>query len=436
ILVAGLPLGNPSISSNLIANNMISNIRSNGTATGNQAVGMGIGFGNQDRVVFNTVSMIGDMDPGTTTTATQSAAGIRVSSSTVANLTLKDNIVSVDVNSNTGTLKHYAVVVPSSTYVWAAGGSNFNDYFVNGSNTQMVLGGTGTTVPYADVTTLATWRTLFTPSNQDANSISKAVTFASPTDLHVAGASVGDLELRGIPITGVTTDFDGDTRPATFPYMGADEDPDNPLPITLASFTARMNPHGRGVLLEWTTLSEINNYGFYVERRRENETMYTELPNSFVPGHGTTNEPHYYSFVDSTFTSPGTYHYRLRQVDLDGTIHHTDPITINVTTLSVGEEVPHVYALFQNYPNPFNPETEIRFTVEARVRAILEVFNMLGQRVATLHDDVAEPGRHYRVGFGGSALASGVYFYRLQAGDPSLRSGQWFTQTRRLLLLR
>jgi hypothetical protein len=191
----------------------------------------------------------------------------------------------------------------------------------------------------------------------------------------------------------------------------------NPLPIVLGSFTARINPNGSGVLLEWMTISEINNYGFYVQRRRDNEQQWTELP-GLVPGHGTTTDPQYYSYVDNTITELGLYHYRLRQVDLDGTSHLTPAISINVTSLtSVEEHAPRVFQLLQNYPNPFNPTTTIKFSVETTAPTKLELYNVLGQKVATLFDEVAEAGRYYRVKVDGTRLASGMYLYRLQSGD-------------------
>jgi photosystem II stability/assembly factor-like uncharacterized protein len=92
------------------------------------------------------------------------------------------------------------------------------------------------------------------------------------------------------------------------------------------------------------------------------------------------------------------------------------------------ETAPSAFALHQNYPNPFNPTTEIKFAVAENGRATLEVFNILGQKVATLFDDVAESGRYYNIKFNAVNFASGVYLYRLQS------AGQ--VQVRRLLLLR
>ena len=99
-------------------------------------------------------------------------------------------------------------------------------------------------------------------------------------------------------------------------------------------------------------------------------------------------------------------------------------------TTSVGsllEEVPQVFALKQNYPNPFNPSTKIVYRVKSRESVSLRVFDVLGREVATLVNGVSEPGENSAT-FDGSHLSSGVYFYRLQAGD--------FTMTRKMLLLR
>ena len=109
----------------------------------------------------------------------------------------------------------------------------------------------------------------------------------------------------------------------------------------------------------------------------------------------------------------------------------------------VGEGSPVSYALSQNYPNPFNPSTVIRYALPGRASVVLEVFNTLGQQVATLASGTEEPGFH-EVRFDASGLASGMYFYRLaahtasvttSAGAPAGGSGD-FVQTRKLLLVR
>ena len=98
-----------------------------------------------------------------------------------------------------------------------------------------------------------------------------------------------------------------------------------------------------------------------------------------------------------------------------------------VDVRELGGSIPTRYALEQNYPNPFNPSTTIRYALPRRTAVTLVVYNTLGQEVATLVQGEKEAGYHEAV-FDASGSASGVYFYRLTAGD--------FIETRKLLLLR
>ena len=174
--------------------------------------------------------------------------------------------------------------------------------------------------------------------------------------------------------------------------------------------------------------SRAFNYGFYVERRRDNEQNFTEVPNSFIAGHGTTTEPHDYSFVDNTLSQPGMYHYRLRQQDLDGAIHRSFTVTIDVTVLSVMERAPREWRVYQNYPNPFNPSTTIKFSVQNPEQVTVAVFSMIGQEVARPFDDVAQPGYYYKVAWNANTVATGVYFYRVVSASHS--------EIRKMLLLK
>jgi hypothetical protein len=92
-----------------------------------------------------------------------------------------------------------------------------------------------------------------------------------------------------------------------------------------------------------------------------------------------------------------------------------------------GSRTPWQYELRQNYPNPFNPTTKIQFTIVNRLLTIVNVYDLTGRKVATLVNEVKEPGT-YTVQFDGSNLASGVYFYRLEAGP--------FVATNKFVVLR
>jgi len=112
---------------------------------------------------------------------------------------------------------------------------------------------------------------------------------------------------------------------------------------------------------------------------------------------------------------------------------HTGELdTLYLTDLSAIEDEPvnkvaNQYALYQNYPNPFNPNTRIKYQVARQSKVILSIYNTLGQKVRTIVDKQQAAGLH-TISFDANALASGIYFYRLQAGN--------FVQVRKMILLR
>lgn len=92
-----------------------------------------------------------------------------------------------------------------------------------------------------------------------------------------------------------------------------------------------------------------------------------------------------------------------------------------------GGELPHHYSLGMNYPNPFNPSTIIRFAIPRETHVILKIYNLLGREVETLLNEKRTAGV-YDVNVDGSKLTSGVYFYRLVAGN--------FVQTKKMVIVR
>lgn len=194
-----------------------------------------------------------------------------------------------------------------------------------------------------------------------------------------------------------------------------------PVPIQLSYFTATLS--AQCVYVRWGTISEVNNYGFEVQRSRDRLTDILTIPNSFIPGHGTTNVPQHYQFTDCTAPA-GISYYRLKQIDLDGTINFTDWVQVEMPT-SVSEEKPTAFALFQNYPNPFNPTTKLSFAIGYSSLVSLKIFDVVGRNVASLLDQKMDAGKH-EVVFDAKELAGGVYFYTLNAGS--------FSQTKKLIL--
>jgi hypothetical protein len=192
----------------------------------------------------------------------------------------------------------------------------------------------------------------------------------------------------------------------------------SPVPIQLASYTASLI-RGNDVEVAWRTVSETNNYGFEVLRKRGNLGDWRKL--TFLQGHGTTLVPQSYSYMDRS-VPVGTYSYRIRQIDLDGKSETFPEMGVNLG-LEPGKSV-----LAQNYPNPFNPTTTIEFVVPQAGWVTLKVYNMLGQEVATLQDGNVEGNKVYATEFNAGGLASGLYYYQLRGAGTIL--------TQRMLLLR
>jgi photosystem II stability/assembly factor-like uncharacterized protein len=189
------------------------------------------------------------------------------------------------------------------------------------------------------------------------------------------------------------------------------------LPVELASFTASV--FNFTAVLAWKTATEINNAEFDIERQVAATQLWTKIGS--VAGAGTSNVPHNYSYTDNV-GSAGTYSYRLKQIDHNGAFTYSQEVKAAVGV------APNVFALNQNYPNPFNPSTEIQFTVPSDGRAILKVYNTLGQEVAILFDGAAAAGEYHQATFDASRLASGIYFSRLEFGGKM--------QVKKMLLLK
>jgi predicted GH43/DUF377 family glycosyl hydrolase len=200
-----------------------------------------------------------------------------------------------------------------------------------------------------------------------------------------------------------------------------------PLPVELVAFTATANrmPAGGGFNadLHWQTATEVNNYGFDIERRLVNSqssTVNSWGKIGFVKGSGTSNSAHSYSYTDASVSS-GTYAYRLKQIDNDGTYKYSSEAEVTVS-------VPKVFALNQNYPNPFNPTTTITFTLAQDGFTTLKIYDVLGREVTTLVNGEIKAGVVNTVSFSATKLSSGVYLYRLEAGS--------FVSTKKLILMK
>jgi hypothetical protein len=232
---------------------------------------------------------------------------------------------------------------------------------------------------------------------------------------NASGASLTDTTI----VNGILTLDSGVLDNAIFPvvlgpsgsvdYAGGSLN--SPLPVEMTSFSAVLQ--GTTALLKWSTATETNNAGFQIERSVEGSGVWAKV--AFVNGAGTSSSPKVYSYEDKNL-APGTYIYRIKQVDNDGT-----------TTMYNANDLPKVdagkssaFQLCGNYPNPFNPTTTIQFSVPQDGYASLKVYNMLGQEVATLFSGMAKAGHYIPATFNASRFASGIYFARLQYNNQSL----------------
>ncbi|NNL21318.1 MAG: T9SS type A sorting domain-containing protein, partial [Ignavibacteriaceae bacterium] len=187
------------------------------------------------------------------------------------------------------------------------------------------------------------------------------------------------------------------------------------VPVELSAFTVSVG--GNAVTLNWSTVTETNNQGFEIQRKSDNEFVAI----GFINGNGTTTEIQNYSYTDRNL-NVGSYSYRLKQVDFDGSFEYSDIVEVVVA--------PADFSLNQNYPNPFNPSTIITFNLAVDSKVILSVFNTLGEEVTKLVDGNLTAGTQ-QVEFDATEINSGVYFYKLEAQGIN---GESYFEVRKMML--
>ncbi|NWF49671.1 MAG: S8 family serine peptidase [Ignavibacteriaceae bacterium] len=184
---------------------------------------------------------------------------------------------------------------------------------------------------------------------------------------------------------------------------------DSPVPVELSSFTASVV--GNSVNLNWQTQTEVNNYGFEIERRADNLKSGSWEKIGFIAGSGNSNSPKNYSFTDKPDQKlHKAFSYRLKQIDNDGKFEYSKTVEVDLSS-------PQDFTLYQNYPNPFNPVTNISFRVKQTQKVILEVFDMLGNKIEVLFNSTAEGGKLYNIEFNAEDYATGTYFYKLNSNE-------------------
>lgn len=191
-----------------------------------------------------------------------------------------------------------------------------------------------------------------------------------------------------------------------------------PLPVELTSFTSKVISDR--VQLNWQTKTEVNNYGFEIERASlsaSSRPVWEKI--GFVNGNGNSNSPKDYLFVDKNFIGGSKFNYRLKQIDNDGQFEYSEMVEVQV--------VPNKFELYQNYPNPFNPSTKIRYQLPNESKVVIKIYNILGSEVMELVNSKKEAGV-YEAEFNAASLSSGTYIYKISADN--------FVQTKKMILLK
>lgn len=219
-----------------------------------------------------------------------------------------------------------------------------------------------------------------------------------------------------------------------YPILSWQSGADDALPVELSSFTADILEDY--VILNWETVTEVNNYGFQVQRQNQkvqSANVWEKI--GFVQGHGTTNSPKQYSLIDLDLPSTNKVSYRLKQIDNDGTYAYSKELTVDISTITnvtVGER-PTEYALYNNYPNPFNPSTIIKYALVEKSSVKIQIYNILGEVV---HEQVnrEQAAGYYETSFNASSYSSGVYFYTISA--TSVNSKESFRDVKKMLFVK
>ncbi|MBM4403647.1 MAG: DUF2341 domain-containing protein [Candidatus Cloacimonetes bacterium] len=205
-------------------------------------------------------------------------------------------------------------------------------------------------------------------------------------------------------------------------YITVDEEED-PLPISLSSFTATFTAE-YFVTLKWITESETNCLGYYIYRGRSNLFGYSEIITPLIQAHNTVNQQ-VYTYTDSEIPEEGTYYYWLQNVDFDGVWNIHGPVMVNVfqnTDDPNAPEIPITTSLNTIYPNPFNPVTYIKYSITEDLPVRLDIYNSKGQLVRTLTDTPPPGYIGYRsvvwngLDHSGMSCSSGIYLIRMTAG--------------------
>ncbi|MHC1738602.1 MAG: T9SS type A sorting domain-containing protein [Ignavibacteriaceae bacterium] len=225
---------------------------------------------------------------------------------------------------------------------------------------------------------------------------------------------------------GQTSDYlsmDGITSFSEFVFASETQS----MPVELISFSGKVTS-GK-VELNWSTATEVNNFGFEIERtfiETRNGASQSWQNIGFIPGSGNSNAPKEYSFTDDLnhkvirpYSTGAEYshsiRYRLKQIDNNGSYSYSEEVVVDDIRPS---SAAGGFDLRQNYPNPFNPSTVISYQLPVSGSVSLKLFDILGNEVAELVSGHQEAGYHeYKLSAIDHKLSSGIYYYTLETSD-------------------
>lgn len=251
----------------------------------------------------------------------------------------------------------------------------------------------------------------FAYKNQDSNWKSFSPTNGNPAYAHLnyMGLSPKDNQTN--------TYSRGTWNPLIFPYFGnraysSTYNYQDCTPVELLSFSG-FSRKGENDLY-WETASEIDNYGFYIEKKVNDGNWNTM--STFIPGFGTSNIQHDYNYTDEDVKHDEVYYYRLRQVDLDGT--QTDDDFSGVVRLCYQETLKEI--VLDNSPNPATELTVINYKIPSEKNIKLEIYDLQGNLINTLIDEIKSAGEHKIIwklnDSKNKKVSTGVYIIKLTVG--------------------
>ena len=205
------------------------------------------------------------------------------------------------------------------------------------------------------------------------------------------------------------------------------------LPVELSAFTATVSSDG--ITLQWRTETEVGNVGFRVHLSTQPDGPFTER--GFIAGAGNSAMPRDYQWTDTRVQAGQTYYYYIEDIDVVGVKTKSDIISIVVPPAKPALPIPSNFALLQNYPNPFNPDTWIPYQLAQEAEPMIKIFNVIGELVRAFNLGQKPAGNYLskdRAAYWdgrdslGEKVASGVYYYTLQAGE--------FRATRKMVIMK